>query len=372
MRNYSKVSPQFWIGKTGREIRKQSIEAQLVALYLLTCPQANMIGMFYLPIHQIGHETGLLEGASKGLRGCIDAGFCCYDEETQIVWVMEMANYQTGNYLLPTDNRAIAVQKLYNALPDNPYLATFYAKYGEAFSMTNCRGEIGEIQSPFEAPLETLQRPFEDPSKTLRSQKQKQEQKKEQNPVKKEIAESYTLPHGNSEKARAVLISKTFRTKNIKSSPVDPRIIALAKQEVAWELIEAACDEARRSKPVEAIRLGYVLAILERWARDAKTISVKGAKVPETGKWWASNASIEQKAKDLGLTARAGESAEDFKGRIRERIENGNLPKVVPPKVTEIASKNEVRSVKSAGFPNLATLVRIRENSEIEIQAKAN
>ena len=59
MRDYAKVSPQFWIGKTGKAIKKAGPEATIVALYLMTCPHANMIGLYYVPLMYIAHETGL-------------------------------------------------------------------------------------------------------------------------------------------------------------------------------------------------------------------------------------------------------------------------------------------------------------------------
>lgn len=69
MRDYAKVSPRFWLGETGRELRKAGAEAQVVAFYLMTSPHANMLGLYYLPVLYLAHETGLgLEGASKGLQ----------------------------------------------------------------------------------------------------------------------------------------------------------------------------------------------------------------------------------------------------------------------------------------------------------------
>ncbi|MCJ2205071.1 hypothetical protein K9T61_05110 [Escherichia coli] len=44
MRDYAKVSPRFWLGETGRELRKAGAEAQVVAFYLMTSPHANMLG----------------------------------------------------------------------------------------------------------------------------------------------------------------------------------------------------------------------------------------------------------------------------------------------------------------------------------------
>jgi len=172
MRDYSKVGPKFWIGATGKRLRAAGMEAQIVAMYLMTSPHANMLGLYYCPITFIAHETGLpLEGALKGLQRAIEAGFCEYDEASEVVWVIEMAAYQIGESLKPNDLRVKGVQNEYDSLPDNPYLTRFYEKYSAAFCMSKCRGKTKPLQSPFEAP-----------SKPLRSQEQEQEQeqKKEQ------------------------------------------------------------------------------------------------------------------------------------------------------------------------------------------------
>ena len=67
MRDHAIVSPHFWTGETGRQLRKDA-DAQRIALYLMTCPSANMIGLYYIPIPLISHEVGIsLQGASKGL-----------------------------------------------------------------------------------------------------------------------------------------------------------------------------------------------------------------------------------------------------------------------------------------------------------------
>ena len=44
MRDYGIVSPRFWIGETGRKLRKLP-DAQRIAMYLLTAPMAEMTGM---------------------------------------------------------------------------------------------------------------------------------------------------------------------------------------------------------------------------------------------------------------------------------------------------------------------------------------
>ncbi|ASF48096.1 hypothetical protein [Methylovulum psychrotolerans] len=76
MRDYGKVSPKFWTGRTGKAIKAEGMEAVLVAMYLMTSPHADMLGVYYLPTVYIAHDTGLpLAGACKGLDGCIKAGF---------------------------------------------------------------------------------------------------------------------------------------------------------------------------------------------------------------------------------------------------------------------------------------------------------
>ncbi|MCL5500474.1 DNA-binding protein [Escherichia coli] len=166
MRDYATVAPQFWLGKTGRELRKQGAEAQVVSFYLMTSPHANMLGLYYLPVLYIAHETGLgYEGALKGLKSSIEAGFCSYDEDTEMVWVHEMAAYQVGKELKPGDNRCAGVRNEYSSLPENPFLSLFYERYKTDFHLSFKRES---------------RRISEGASKGLRSQDQEQDQEQDQ------------------------------------------------------------------------------------------------------------------------------------------------------------------------------------------------
>jgi hypothetical protein len=162
LRDYAKVAPQFWIGRTGKALRKAGPEAQIVALYLMTNPHANMLGMYYLPMISIVHETGLPEkGASKGLARAIEGGFCSYDAASEVVWVHEMARFQIGEQLQPTDKRCAGVQNEYDTLPGNPFLPLFFDRYESAFNLKRKRESASPIQAP---------------SEPHRSQEQEQEQ----------------------------------------------------------------------------------------------------------------------------------------------------------------------------------------------------
>lgn len=165
MRDYGTVSPRFWIGETGKQLRG-NLEAQVLALYLMTSPHANMIGVFHCPILYMGHETGLgLEGASKGLASLIEAGFCTYEEASETVFVHRMAAFQIADRIKPSDKRAGWVIKEWQNISSDKIKAEFFAIYSEAYNLP----KEEENTSPIEAP-----------SKPLPSQEQEQEQEQEQ------------------------------------------------------------------------------------------------------------------------------------------------------------------------------------------------
>lgn len=168
MRKYAMVSPRFWIGATGKLLRKNP-DAQRIALYLITCPTSEMTGVFYCPLASIENEVGIapskplqrgIEGVKKGLQTLQEVGFCFYDYESEYVFVREMARFQIAERLSEKDNRVKAVK---SAIESMPYVLAeeFKRRYNEDFS-------LGFEISPSEAP-----------SKGLRSQEQEQEQEQD-------------------------------------------------------------------------------------------------------------------------------------------------------------------------------------------------
>ena len=179
MRDFGKVAPQFWIGRTGKSLRAAGMESQIVGLYLLTNPHANMLGLYYLPVEYIAHETGLgMQGASKGLSGCINAGFCKYDTASEMVWVVEMARFQIGASLTDGDKRIKGVQSDYDALPYNDFLEEFFDQYGESFKMV-CKRHVEAAAEQEDMASEGNASPFEAPSEPLASKEKEKEKEKE-------------------------------------------------------------------------------------------------------------------------------------------------------------------------------------------------
>lgn len=152
MRDYSKVSGTFWTGKTGKALRGD-FQTQVVAMYLMTSPHANMIGVFHCPILYIAHETGSpIEGATKGLHRLCEEAFCTYDEDTEMVWVHEMAKFQIDEQLKHNDRRVLGVQKLYDAMPPSRIKSGFFEKYASAFLLVDNTKKKKPLTSTLKAP----------------------------------------------------------------------------------------------------------------------------------------------------------------------------------------------------------------------------
>lgn len=142
-REYVKLAPGFWTGPTGRQLRRAGIEAQLVALYLLSNRHSGYNGLFQLPLNYITADTGLSEAAVRAAMAAVEAvGFARYDENSETCWVVNAAQWQLGE-LRGGDNRIKAQQKEFDAIPEDcPFKSEFLAKYSKPL------GIRGAAQAP--------------------------------------------------------------------------------------------------------------------------------------------------------------------------------------------------------------------------------
>lgn len=200
MRDYSKVSPRFWTGETGKEIRKLGAPTQVIAFYLFTCPSANMLGLYYLAMPTLCHETASpFEGALEALRSLENIGFAHYHTESEYVFVPNMAREQIGVSLKRKDNRHIAVLKELETLRKTPFFNAFVEMYRDAYELHDVK--LGKpLASPSGGPSEPLRSPFTAPPKPLRSQEQDQEQEQEQ---KQEQEQEGERSNGNARAKRS-------------------------------------------------------------------------------------------------------------------------------------------------------------------------
>ena len=240
MRDYSKVAPQFWTGETGRKFRGDH-RTQVIALYLITCPSANMIGLYYLPMPVMCHEIGSpLEGASKGLRSLSEGGFAHYDDDSETVWVPEMAVYQMGPTLSEKDNQIKGIVRLLETYRKSPFANCFYDKYKESYHLPDM---------DFSKPLRS---PFEAPSKPLRSQEQEQEQEQEQK-EKKNSSELSESSHLSDEE-----LFKLYK-------PEEPPVITIITNKgQEYPITQAKVDEFQKLYP--ALNVAQKLRDLKAWS----------------------------------------------------------------------------------------------------------
>ncbi len=172
MREYGKVAILFWQRGSGKRLRGDT-EAQVIALYLVSCAYSHSVGLYYMGLPSLAHDVGIpLEGAKKALRRVCAAGFAKYDEANELVWVPNLAEIEIGNSLKPGDKRKGFVQDTAAGFRNHPFAVEFFDLYGARFGLE----EPKALRSPFEGVVQLLWDPFEANSKAIQVQDQKQEE----------------------------------------------------------------------------------------------------------------------------------------------------------------------------------------------------
>lgn len=142
----------------GQRLKRLGQTHRIAALYLLTGPDSNLIGLYSMPLWLLAGELGIEPAAAREvLRDLEGAEFCRYDESSETVFVVELAAQQTAETLSVKDNRWKSVVKELDLHRGTALHGAFLTRYGKAYHLPE--------GSPSEAP-----------SEPLRSQNQKQNQ----------------------------------------------------------------------------------------------------------------------------------------------------------------------------------------------------
>lgn len=159
MSYYGVIFPEFWTGRTGKELRERGgKDAQLLALYLFSNRHMNMLGLYRLQVDDVKHETGLGPKAiARAYAATAESDFATFDARSAYVWVHQMARFRLGlkpgDGLKVGDNRVESCNRIYHALHQNPFLAKFYETYRRVLHLKTAREAQGvvvpyEISSP--------------------------------------------------------------------------------------------------------------------------------------------------------------------------------------------------------------------------------
>lgn len=151
---YYRISPRFW---QERDVRTEwSEDMRMLALYLVTSPHRNMVGLFYCPKYYMAADlqwrSDRLEVAFSRLQA---TRFVLYDEVAEIVFVRNALKYDAPSQ----GNQVAGAIRALKTLPVTPLLADLVAS-----ALKHCEPLGRRIQSEFADTLKSLQSPCADDS----------------------------------------------------------------------------------------------------------------------------------------------------------------------------------------------------------------
>lgn len=125
--SHRKVVPSFW---TDPDVKRPlTLEQKALLLYLFTSPHSTMIGLYYLPLDYASAETGLSTEAIRAHLGGALSRFVAYDEETEEVFVYNMARHQIADEMKGGDKRKPMVERLLAGIHSSRLRRQFLNRY---------------------------------------------------------------------------------------------------------------------------------------------------------------------------------------------------------------------------------------------------
>lgn len=122
---------KLWISGTGRKlVEDYGRDHLLVAINLFTAPQAHMSGLYWCPLPHIAEQVALnVDDVDRIIADLEREGFCRFDRDTQMMWVVAMMRYQVGENPRDTDNRVRSTVRHIKGLPRSILIGEFLDHY---------------------------------------------------------------------------------------------------------------------------------------------------------------------------------------------------------------------------------------------------
>jgi hypothetical protein len=127
-RKFCKIRPSHWYQQ---KIKAMNVEDRLLAIYLMTSPTFEMLGLYYIPISLMVEHTGLDQGQIiESLNRLKNLDFAKYDFDMQYVWVVDMATSQVADN--PNTNQIKGVRKALTRLWEDeaPFVDEWCQRHG--------------------------------------------------------------------------------------------------------------------------------------------------------------------------------------------------------------------------------------------------
>jgi hypothetical protein len=140
-RKFAKIKPAIWRNK---KVSSASCNARLLAMYLMTNEFFGMVGIYRLRRCFMSKDTGLTEAdAETALNELIKKDFCQYDDDTEMVWVVDMALSQIADK--PNEKQLKGARnelcRLY-VEEECPFISSFLEKYSDTFKFPTDPDEL--------------------------------------------------------------------------------------------------------------------------------------------------------------------------------------------------------------------------------------
>jgi hypothetical protein len=132
MRNSSIFKSRFFIAGTGRRILKEyGRGVAMTALYLTAGPSSHMSGIYYLSPGTAAAELCIDPDEFMSDVAILEReGFCRYDREASVIWVVTMLAHQVSAAWKDGDRRMKTIRLHLDALPDSRLILAFRRHYG--------------------------------------------------------------------------------------------------------------------------------------------------------------------------------------------------------------------------------------------------
>lgn len=198
----------------------------------------------------------------------------CYDRE-QFPTLEEAIDWTWASSTAETEAVQFVLSKFFSLMPDGRYV----------------QARIQEELSDYQEMAATNKRIAEERETKRKRKSTERERHVNESPPNQEprtrnqepLTNNPPQPLPESEPVREikpeVALSIAFRQCGVKTQPANPKLIELAKQGISAETVKAACEEAKSVK--QDAGFGYVVAIIERWSKEAKQMQVQGAVRPQ-------------------------------------------------------------------------------------------
>lgn len=131
MRAYGIIKSTFWLRGSGKRLRGNP-EAQVLALYLMTCSQGTMCGIFHVALPTVAHDTGIALIRIAELLVTLDE-IVTYDPDEELCWIPNAAREQVGVSLSMKDKKRPGVLRELKQFGHHPFVGEFLRLYMEPY-----------------------------------------------------------------------------------------------------------------------------------------------------------------------------------------------------------------------------------------------